>query len=102
MPATMYSTFKHWAVMVEYLDENDEMDMMEIYQAGNDDGFVVAFAKSHEKKWLALPGGKKEKLGERYVSQAAAVAFCKEVTNRKQTYLMFSQNCQHFVKEFTN
>ena len=42
LAATVSSTFKHWAVMVEYLDENDEMDMMEIYQAGNDDGFVVA------------------------------------------------------------
>ena len=52
---------KHWAVIVEYLDEDGTVDVTEIYEANdNGEGILVAtnqaLTKKEKKTWAKLPG----------------------------------------------
>ena len=54
---------KHWAVVVEYLDEDGSIDISELYEANdNGEGVVVAKSEALTKKdintWRTLPGNK--------------------------------------------
>ena len=52
---------KHWAVIVEYLDEDGTVDVTELYEA-NDNGHGIliatnqALTKKEIKTWKKLPG----------------------------------------------
>ena len=93
--------FKHWAVAAEYLDEDGEVEMSELYEAVNADGFVTASNAAFScKKWKDYPGFERADLQEASFSQASAIVFCKEVTARKERYSATEENCQKFVNDF--
>ena len=100
------NAYKHWAVVVEYLDQDGAVDFRERYEAGADpnDGLLkathCAHSKAREKVWMDSPGAKKIPYGTITISQDKAIAFCEEFTARKQKYITLEKNCQTFVKEF--
>eukprot|EP00092_Neocalanus_flemingeri_P049100 GFUD01056314.1.p1 GENE.GFUD01056314.1~~GFUD01056314.1.p1 ORF type:complete len:173 (-),score=39.72 GFUD01056314.1:60-578(-) len=103
--APVSASLQHWAVVVEYLDEDKELDMSELYEAGvNDEGFVVtsnmAFSRSQAKEWMKEPGASKKYLGEKTLNQKSVLVFCAEFTKKNKKYTAFKENCQKFVKEF--
>ena len=97
--------YKHWAVVVEYLDEEGQVDRQELYEVGrNEEGNVVAFNMAFssrlDKEWMNQPGAERRYLGERTVNQRAVLTFCNRVTGKKEKYSAFKNNCQKFVEEF--
>ena len=63
MDGPLVTLTKHWAVVVEYLDEDGSIDISELYEANdNGEGVVVANSEALTKKdintWRTLPGMK--------------------------------------------
>ena len=105
--APMTTAYKHWALVVEYLGEDGEVDMQELYEVGrNEEGNVealnMAFCSRQDREWMNKPGAEKIYLGERTMSQKDAITFCSRVTRKKEQYSLFNNNCQKFVEEFVS
>ena len=105
--ADVAPSYKHWAVVVEYLDEEGQVDRQELYEVGrNEEGnmvaFNMAFSRGLDLEWMNEPGAERRYLGERTVNQRAVLTFCNRVTRKKEKYSAFSNNCQRFVEEFVS
>ena len=103
--ADVAPAYKHWAAVVEYLDEEGQVDMQELYEVGRSEegdvvAFNMAFSSRLDREWMNEPGAEKRYLGERTINQKAVLTFCKRVTSKKEKYSAFNNNCQKFVKEF--
>ena len=99
--------YKHWAVVVEYLDEEGPVDRQELYEVGrNEEGnmvaFNMAFSSRLDREWMKEPGAERRDLGERTVNQRAVLNFCNRVTGKKEKYSAFKNNCQKFVEDFVS
>ena len=70
MDGPLVTLMKHWAVVVEYLDEDGSVDVTELYEANNNgQGVVVADSKALKKRditaWRASPGRAKRTFRKR-------------------------------------
>ena len=97
---------KHWATVLEYLQENGQVDCKVIYEANNEGGLLKAKKRSFREKilkdeWENKPGYHKEYKGEfPTVDEERAEKYCQDFNEKKIKYDIVKQNCQIFVKTF--
>ena len=120
-------TYKHWALVVEYLDENEEVNTTELYEAGNSDIYNKDGLGLLEARWIQIPRfGEREvgkgllaaieqgrleqgsvtsypdlaKLCETRLEQDSAITFCQQANESRVKFGNTDENCQKFVKDF--
>ena len=62
-------SYKHWTLVIEYLDENGEVNTTELYEAGNSDIYNHDGLGLLEARWIQIP-----RFGEREVGKGLLAA----------------------------
>ena len=99
-------SFKHWGIVLEYYDEDGEIEDTILYEANDKEGLLIAddrnfTKKMFKKEWESKPGFKRVDNGVfDNLDQDRAANYCREFNKLEIRYVATVDNCQRFAEEF--